>query len=180
MNARRFWIAGLLLAMMLSFGWDARGATDIFLKLAGVEGESADARHPKEIDVLSWSWGLTNSGSVVTGGGKVQIKDISFTKYVDKSSPPLMLATCNGKAFTQAVFVFRRAGSSPIEYMRVTLTDVTVASVSTSASTADSRPTEVVNLRFATVKVDYTVQNADGSAGTVVSFGWDVLRNTAL
>ena len=32
-------------------------AFDYFLKLDGIPGESTDAKHKGEIDVLSWSWG---------------------------------------------------------------------------------------------------------------------------
>src|SRR5271155_141355 len=75
-------------------------AVDMFLKLDGVNGESKDKVHGKEIDVLSWSWGLTNSGSAHVGGGagsgKVNVQDLCVSKYVDSSSPNLMLACCQG------------------------------------------------------------------------------------
>ncbi|HYN78560.1 MAG TPA: type VI secretion system tube protein Hcp, partial [Lamprocystis sp. (in: g-proteobacteria)] len=70
-------------------------AVDMFLKLEGVTGESQDKTHTGEIDVLAWSWGLSQSGTFHTGGGggagKVNVQDLSFTKYIDKSSPNLML-----------------------------------------------------------------------------------------
>ncbi len=74
-------------------------AVDMFLKINDVTGESKDKVHTKEIDVLSWSWGMSNSGSAHVGGGagsgKVNVQDIQVTKYVDSSSPKLMLACCN-------------------------------------------------------------------------------------
>ncbi|HEY2123108.1 MAG TPA: type VI secretion system tube protein Hcp, partial [Chthoniobacterales bacterium] len=70
-------------------------AVDIFLKIAGVDGESKDDKHKKDIDILAWSWGLSNSGSAQTGGGagagKVNVQDVSFTKWIDASSPKLIL-----------------------------------------------------------------------------------------
>ena len=75
-------------------------AVDMFLKLDGVTGESKDKVHSKEIDVLVWSWGMTNDGSAQIGGGagsgKVNVQDIAITKFVDSSSPQLMLACCKG------------------------------------------------------------------------------------
>jgi type VI secretion system secreted protein Hcp len=75
-------------------------AVDIFLKINGVDGESGDDKHKKEIDVLAWSWGLSNSGSAHVGGGagsgKVNVQDLSVTKWVDASTPKLVLACCNG------------------------------------------------------------------------------------
>ena len=71
-------------------------AVDMFMKIDTVEGEAQDSKHKKEIDVLSWSWGLSNAGSAHSGGGagagKVNVQDLSFTKWVDSSSPKLALA----------------------------------------------------------------------------------------
>src|SRR5215470_14076184 len=100
-------------------------AMDMFIKLAGVEGEAKDKTHGGEIDVLAWSWGMSNSGSAHVGGGagagKCNVQDLSFTKYIDKSSPSLMLACCNGKHFDKATLVVRKAGESPLEYVLITI-----------------------------------------------------------
>src|SRR5919197_1518553 len=69
-------------------------AVDMFLHVDGIKGESRDAQHKDDIDVLAWSWGASNSGSAHMGGGggsgKVNVQDLSITKYVDKSSPLLL------------------------------------------------------------------------------------------
>jgi type VI protein secretion system component Hcp len=36
-------------------------AVDMFMKIDTVDGEAQDTKHKKEIDVLSWSWGMSNS-----------------------------------------------------------------------------------------------------------------------
>ena len=81
-------------------------AVDMFMKIDGIKGESGDGKHPEEIDVLSWSWGMSQSGSAHMGGGagsgKVNVNDLSFTKYIDKSSPDLYLSCCNGKHLKDA------------------------------------------------------------------------------
>jgi type VI secretion system secreted protein Hcp len=92
---------------------------EMFLKLSGIEGESYDAKHKGEIDVLAWSWGMSNSGTTHTGGGggagKVNFQDLSFTKWVDLATTPLMLATAKGKHITKATLVVRKAGrAAPI------------------------------------------------------------------
>src|SRR5437763_14257572 len=105
-------------------------AVDMFLKIDGVDGESKDKQHAKEIDVLAWSWGLSNSGSAHVGGGagagKVNVQDLSFTKYIDKASPDLMLGACNGKHYDNALLTVRKAGEKPLEYLKVTMTEVLV------------------------------------------------------
>jgi Type VI secretion system effector, Hcp len=41
----------------------------MFIKIDTIDGEAQDTKHKKEIDVLSWSWGMSNSGSAHVGGG---------------------------------------------------------------------------------------------------------------
>ena len=81
-------------------------AVDMFIKMDGIKGESGDKSHKEEINVLAWSWGMSNSGSAHLGGGagsgKVNVQDLSLTKYIDKSSPDLMLCCCNGKHIAKA------------------------------------------------------------------------------
>src|ERR1700746_1860212 len=144
-------------------------AVDMFMKIATVDGESKDKSHGKDIDVLAWSWGMSNSGSAHVGGGagagKVNVQDLSFTKYIDLSSTPLMLATANGNHITKATLVVRKAGETPLEYLPITMTECLVSSVSTGGSGGEDRLTENVTLNFAAVQVDYGEQKKDGSGG---------------
>src|ERR1700752_1517468 len=105
-------------------------AMDMFIKIDSLAGESKDSTHKGEIDVLAWSWGMSNSGSAHVGGGagagKVNVQDLSFTKHIDKSSPDLMLACANGKHFDQAVLTVRKAGENPLEYLKITMDELMV------------------------------------------------------
>ncbi|MBV9490187.1 MAG: type VI secretion system tube protein Hcp [Verrucomicrobia bacterium] len=157
-------------------------AVDIFLKIANVDGESRDKSHGKEIDVLAWSWGMSNSGSAHVGGGagagKVNVQDLSVTKYVDSASPKLMKACAEGTHFDEATLTVRKAGgATPVEYIKVKMTEVFITALSTGGSGGEDRLTENVSLNFAKVNVDYTPQDAKGSAGTAIPFGWDIAAN---
>ncbi len=158
-------------------------AVDMFIKIGDLKGEAKDKTHAGEIDVLAWSWGASNSGNAHVGGGqgagKVNVQDLSFTKYVDKSSPDLMLACCNGKHFPEAKLTVRKAGENPLEYLIITMTDLIVTSVSTGGSGGEDRLTENVTLNFAKVKVDYTEQTAAGVAGDKPKMSWDIAGNAA-
>ena len=98
-------------------------AVDMFMKIDTVDGESKDSKHKKDIDVLAWSWGMSNSGSAHVGGGagagKVNVQDLSFTKWVDSATPKLALACCDGKHFKDATLVVRKAGEKPVEYIKI-------------------------------------------------------------
>jgi type VI secretion system secreted protein Hcp len=156
-------------------------AVDMFLKIGDIEGESKDKVHTKEIDVLSWSWGMSNSGSAHVGGGagagKVNVQDLSFTKWVDKASPKLMLACCNGKHYDQATLIVRKAGEKPVEYIKIKLTTVMITAVSTGGSGGEDRLTENVVLNFGKVNYDYLPQDDKGAAGTAIPMSWDIAAN---
>src|SRR5580765_956445 len=106
-------------------------AVDMFLKLEGIKGESIDHKHGGEIHIESFSWGLSQTGAHATGGGggagKVSVHDVSITKFVDKSSPALMLYCCNGKHIPNGMLIVRKAGDKPVEYMKIKLTDILVS-----------------------------------------------------
>jgi type VI secretion system secreted protein Hcp len=159
-------------------------AVDIFLKIAGVDGESKDDKHKKEMDILAWSWGLSNSGSAHVGGGagagKVNVQDVSFTKWVDAATPKLVLACCNGSHYDEATLVVRKSGGSPVEYIKLKLQEVLVTSVSTGGSGGEDRLTENITLNFAKFNLDYTPQDDKGAAGTAIPAGWDVAANKKL
>lgn len=157
-------------------------AVDMFIKIGDLKGESKDSTHKDEIDVLAWSWGLSNSGSAHTGGGagagKANVQDLSFTKYLDKSSADLHLACCNGKHFESATLVVRKAGEKPLEYLKITLSDLIVTSVSTGGSGGEDRLTENVALNFAKVKLEYQTQKKDGTGEKAGEYTWDIAANT--
>ena len=157
-------------------------AVDMFLKIDGVEGEARDSKHKNEIDVLSWSWGMTQSGYAHVGGGmgagKVNVQDISLTKYVDKASPTIMLKCAAGQHFPKALLTVRKAGGdNPLEYYKVELTDVLVTSYQTGGSGGEDRLTEQVSLNFAKVKTTYAIQSKTGGKESENEFTWNVAEN---
>lgn len=157
-------------------------AVDMFLKLDGIKGESHDHKHKDEIHIESFSWGMAQTGSFGAAGGggsgKVNVHDITVMKYVDKSSPILMLHCANGKHIKEATVTFRKAGEKPLEYLKIKLTDLLVSSIQESGAGESDLLTESLSLNFAKVNVEYQEQSATGgAAGGPVLFGWDVKKN---
>jgi len=156
-------------------------AADMFIKIDDIKGESVDAKHKDEIDVLSWSWGATQSGTSHTGSGagagKVNVSDLSFTKHIDKSTPILLKNCCSGKHMKTAVLVVRRAGGTPLEYLKITMEDLLVSSFTTGGSGGEDTLTENVSLNFARVKLEYTPQNKQGGGDASIPMGWDIAAN---
>jgi type VI secretion system secreted protein Hcp len=154
----------------------------MFMKLGKMKGESRDAKHPKEIDVLAWSWGASNSSGGHVGGGmgagKVNVQDLSFTKYIDTASPELFLACCEGTHELKAVLTVRKSsGKKPLEYLIITMEKVFTTSYSTGGSGGEDKLTENVTLAFDKVKIEYTEQTDTGDAGDKPKSGWDIAAN---
>jgi len=157
-------------------------AVDMFLKFASIKGDSQVAGHEDEVEVLGWSWGAHQSGTMHRGkgggAGKVSVNDLSITKYVDQATPNLWKLCCNGKHEDEAVLTIRKAGGdSPVEYLKITLEEVLVANMQTGGSQGEEIITESITLNFAKFKLEYTPQEPDGSAGATVETGWDIRKN---
>jgi type VI secretion system secreted protein Hcp len=156
-------------------------AVDIFLKLDGIKGESQDSKHKEEIDVMSYSFGASQSGTMAYGGGggagKVQFQDLSFTHRVDKASPVLFLHCANGGHIKEATLTNRKAGKEQQEYLVIKLYDVLVSSVQQSDSAGGDLPVDNVTLNFAKIEMEYKEQKKDGTLGAGVKFNWDQKLN---
>jgi type VI secretion system secreted protein Hcp len=157
-------------------------AVDMTIKIDGIKGESKLKGHTEEVDILAWSWGLSQTGTFGGGGGggagKVNAQDLSITKYVDKASPELLLACSNGKHIKEAVLTVRKSGETALEYLTVTLEKILVSSISTGGSGGEDRLTENVTFNFAKGKVEYQEQDDNGAPkGGKVTYAWDFQQN---
>ncbi len=159
-------------------------AVDMFIKIGDIKGESLDDSHKGEIDVLAWSWGMSQSGSTHmgsgSGAGKVAVQDISVTHYVDSASAALISACCTGKHYPEAKLTVRKAGDKPLEYIKLTMKDVIITSVSTGGSGGEDRLTENVSLNFGQFKLEYTPQEKSGAGGGVKEAAYDMQANKKL
>jgi type VI secretion system secreted protein Hcp len=158
-------------------------AADMFLKIDDIKGESQDASHKDEIEVLTWAWGMAQGGTshsgTGSGSGKVSVKNLSVTKRVDRASPTLMKACCGGKHFSLARLVVRKAGSAakPIEYFKMELKDGLIASLDIHGVDGQDQLREVITLNFASFKCEYVIQTSAGAPGPSVPMQWNVAKN---
>jgi len=156
-------------------------ASDIFAKIGDIKGESLDDKHKGEIEVLSWSWGATQTGSMGTGSGggtgKVSFQDFSFTHHLDKASPVLMQACAGGDHIKEATIVQRKAGKGQQEFLIIKMSDVIVTSVSPSGAAEATTTAEHVVLQFSKVDLEYKPQNPNGTLGSGVHFTFDLKTN---
>lgn len=160
-------------------------AVDMFIKIGDIKGEAEDTvKHGGEIDVLAWSWGASNSGTTHMGGGggsgKVNVQDISFTKYIDSASNALLKSVCEGTHHDDATLTVRKAGGTPVEYIVIKMEEVMVTSVSTGGSGGEDRLTENVTLNFAKFSFKYQPQDKKGAKlGGTKDYAYDIAGNQA-
>ena len=157
-------------------------AVDYFLQIAGVDGESVDAKHKGWIDIESFSWGATQAPTAAAGAGgaagKVAMQDIHFATSMSKASPKLFGACASGQHFKEAKLVGVQAGKVQDEFLTFTLTDVLISGYQTSGSSGGDITMDQVSLSYAKLKVEYRAQKADGTFEAPVSAGWDLKANT--
>ena len=154
-------------------------APDIFAKIGDIKGESLDSKHKDEIELLSWSWGVSHpvSGSGGGGGaGKARFNDLSFTHKIDKASPLLLKACAAGQHLKEATITRRKAGKGQQEFLVIKMNDVLVTSVADSDESGGDQM-ESVTLAFAKVDLEYRPQKPNGSLDAGLHFKYDLKTN---
>jgi type VI secretion system secreted protein Hcp len=144
-------------------------AVDMILELDNVTGESKVENFVDKIDISSFSWGASNSGSAhigggASGGGKGNIHDMSLTKTVDNASPTLFKLCYLGKHIpTGKLHVRKSAGEDKLEYQLFEMTEVYITNVSMGDAAGNETPSESFTLTFAKMKYTYSQQSETGA-----------------
>jgi type VI secretion system secreted protein Hcp len=156
-------------------------ASDIFAKIGDIKGESLDDKHKGEVEVLSWSWGVTQSGTMAHGGGggegKANFNDFNFTHHIDKASPVLLKACATGEHIKEATVTVRKAGKGQQEFLIIKMSDIIITGVAPSGAGDGAATAEHVALQFAKVDLEYKPQKSDGSLDAGVHFKYDIKGN---
>jgi type VI secretion system secreted protein Hcp len=154
-------------------------AVDIFLKIKDINGESADSKHKNEIDVLSYSFGISQTGTMSYGGGggagKANFHDFSFMMRMNKATPKLMNACACGTHIPEATLSCRKAGGKQEEYMTYKFYDLLVSSYQTSGTSEE--PFESCSFNFSKMEMEYKLQDAKGQVTPAGLFKYDIKGN---
>ena len=153
----------------------------MFLKIDGIGGESADAKHKGEIEIESFSWGASDPGTAGPGGGgstgRVTMDDFSFTTPTTSASPKLFLACVERRRIKSALLTLRRSGAKQSDFLKITMSDVQIAGWKQASDS--ELPVDQVSMHFGKVQIAYTGQRPDGTPGDTVTAGWDA-KNTKI
>ena len=154
---------------------------DFYLKIDGIDGESDKKGVEKQIELLSWSWGERNSGSMAHGGGggvgRVSMDDFQFTMTINKATPKLMLACANGEHIKTCTLTCREAGKEQHPYLVIKFSDVMISSYQIGGSAGDDgKPVDHCSFNYAKVEWEYKAQKPDGTVGDPVKAGYDLKK----
>ena len=162
-------------------------ATDMFLKIDGIEGESSDKAHPGEIEVLSYSWGVSQplSSSASSAGsltaGRADFQPLTIVKAIDKATPLLMQHCADGKHLKNIRLELCRSGEDKQPYMKYTFTDVVISALQPGGSGGnggEALPVESVSFAYGKAEWEYTQTKVTGGKGSgSVAGGWDLQAN---
>jgi len=153
---------------------------DMFLYLQDIEGESLDADHTNEIEIMQWNWKMDNPApfklSHQDASTKVVIGNIEIQKTYDKSSVPLVKYLTTGQHVPLAMIECRKnAGDWKVTYLRIQLKDVMIKAIDWKGGDRDVSP-ETVTLNFAEFQITYTLQEEDGVGTDMIDYGFDVIK----
>jgi len=147
-----------------------------FLKLSnGIKGESRDRNHMDELELESWGWG--ENQETLGDAGRLDFCDFSFTTPVNEASPRLLRACANGELIEAAQLACCLSGDrEPQEFLTVRFANCLIRSIQTRGS-AGAIPLDQISLSYGTVQYEYRPMRPNGSLGTAIPFGWNLMEN---
>ena len=152
---------------------------DYFLKIDGIEGDSASVKG--QIDVMSFSWGANNQGSqhMGSGGGagKVLVQDAQFTMPVNKASIKIAEYCAKGTHIDKAILTCRKAGGKPLDFLKYTLEDAFISSYQTSGSNGSLIPNDSFAINFGKLEISYQEQDKNGGGKGWISMKYNIKEN---
>jgi len=154
----------------------------IFLKIEGIKGEARAEKHNEEIELMSWSWGETQSvfpSDKSKGGGSVSMRDLQFSAVTSSASSQLLIHCAAAKRLKTAIITCEQDHKKGKHiYLTITLTNVVVGSYDIEGSSSENHCLERVTLKFTKIEFAYTPLKPDGTPGGNFTASWDLALNT--
>ncbi len=156
-------------------------SNDTHIKFDGVEGEATHKDHKGEIELLEWSWSVTNESQAATGGGSGKGKAtpgaFKFKHLYDKASPNLAKSCASGKHFPSVKMTCRKAGEGQKDYLVMTMKEVLITSAKPSG-VKDGDIFEEISCSYKEIEFAYKPQDEKGGLGGDIKFGWNMSTTT--
>ncbi|MEY2838110.1 MAG: type secretion system secreted protein Hcp [Pseudomonadota bacterium] len=160
---------------------------DIFIKIdsqrgGAIAGESNDAKHPGEIDVVGWSWGMQQSsamGAMGAATGRRTLDAMTILKQVDSASTALMSCLSINDTIKKAVLTVRKAsGATPVDYLKVTLEKGRISSIKLETDPDDAQKVlERIVISYQKIEIEYAAQSEKGASQARSTFTDSIERD---
>jgi type VI secretion system secreted protein Hcp len=150
-------------------------ALDIFLKLDGIRGESADELHKEWIDVLSFSWGLTTPTD--SRSGRAVFGPLSYTQLLDAAVPATFLAAASAEVIKRVTLDLVRPGEDRTTFFQMDFNDVQITSLNMTGNVRSDRPEVAVKAMYQKVTMRYTPRDEKGKARPPIVASWDLKQD---
>ena len=139
-------------------------------------GESKQKGYEGQLEIISFSWGVSQAGGFSYGGGggvaKANVQDITVSFRQCDASPLLMQHCASGKHLDSALLTCLKAGEEQKKYLEIQIEDVVISSYQTGGS-GDEMPIESMSMNFAKVTQSYFVQDDKGVTKAGNKGVWD-------
>jgi type VI secretion system Hcp family effector len=148
-------------------------ASDAYLKLEGIKGESQAQGMTDYIELDSFSFGASNPADVGGKGlsaGKCSLSDFSCTFGVDQASYQILKALYTGQHIAKGTFSLRESGggANPYIYLTVIMTNCYVTNDSIGGGSS-GKPSQSMSVAYEKIEYQYFTQ--DTSTGAVTLAG---------
>ena len=177
----------LSLCCLFCFSFSCPAYSDIiaFLHIDGINGDSEDPAHDDWINIVSWSWQISDPNANSTGSGSgasaAIVRPLIVIKYIDKASPHIALSVLREEAIKDAELVLRKPGAS-YDHFRIEMKDVKIANVAPGGSLSDDRTIESVALVFSRICYVYIPESISnpGAPDAEISRCFDIEQNAEI
>ncbi len=158
-------------------------AVNAYLFIDGIEGPSTS--NAKHIDVLSFSWGVSQTAVYGAGAsgkeakaGRADFSNLTIMKVLDKTTPLLCDHCATGNILAKVYLLYDKpVGDKQEGYFRIWIKDALITSVQLSGS--NENPTESVSFMYQGVEISYKPEKDDGSLDAAIPKGYDLSLLTA-
>lgn len=140
----------------------------IFLKIDGIEGESTENDHAGDLQVQSFSWGISRSTDT---SAPATVKDMHIVMAMDKASPLLLRKAGIGERIAKATLNVRNSLGQ--DYTKWTMSDIVLTGFQAEGTIGHGKPMISFDMHVNKVDIEYRPQLYSGGLGPAVRGGWE-------
>jgi type VI secretion system secreted protein Hcp len=151
----------------------------IYVQIDGIKGNATQEGHKDWLDISSLQWGVSRRLATPTGSSinreasEPSVSEVTLTKLLDASSPPIFQQATTGKAGgIKTTIHLVTTGDPGLTYMEYVLENSLISSYSVSSS--GDRPYETIMINFTKITMKFTPYDDKNKPGSPVGAGYDL------